>query len=187
MLWTIFFTFFKVGLFTIGGGYAMMPVIQDAFVSKCWMTDDECLDAFAIINGLPGPIVVNLATFMGYKMKGVPGAFMAAAGAVMPSMMVILVLASLFSSIMDQQYVQYFFAGARPAVCALLLYSMVKLGQAAQLGVWYNAVLAIAALAAVGLLGLHHIFVILGGAFIGIIVCFYNNKKGGDKNESSSS
>lgn len=188
MLWAIFTTFFRVGLFTIGGGYAMMPVIQEAFVTKCWMTDDECLDAFALINGLPGPIVVNLATFMGYKMKGVSGAFVATAGAVTPSIMVILIVASLFSSIVDNPYAQYFFAGARPAVCALLLYSMVRFGKAARLGKWYNAVLAIAAFAAVGFLGVHHIFVILSAALTGIVVYIYNNKKrGGGEDESSSS
>ena len=188
MLWTIFTTFFKVGLFTIGGGYAMLPIIQQEFVAKCWMTDDDCLDAFALINGLPGPIVVNAATFMGYKLKGVSGAFVAVAGSVMPSMIVILLIASVFSSMMDNSYVQYFFAGARPAVCALLLYSMVRLGRAAKLGIWYNAALAIASFVAVGFLGVHHIFVILSAAFIGIVVCAYHNKKrGDDENESSSS
>lgn len=166
----------------------MLPILQEEFVVKCWMTDDECLDAIALINGLPGPIVVNAATFMGYKMKGVRGALAAVAGAIMPSIMVILLIASVFSSMMDSQYVQYFFWGARPAVCALLLYSMIKLGKAAMLGVWYNAALAIAAFIAVGFFNVHYIIAILGAALIGVLTCTYNNKKGGGgKDESPSS
>lgn len=166
----------------------MLPILQQAFVDRCWMTDDECLDVIALINGLPGPIVVNAATFMGYKLKGFLGALTAVIGAIMPSVIVIILIESLFSTIMGQAYVQYFFAGARAAVCALLLYSMVRLGQAARLGLWYNAVLAIAAFVAVGFLGVHHIFVILAAAGVGIAGCAYKDKKrGADNDESSSS
>lgn len=186
MLWEIGITFFKVGLFTIGGGYAMLPIIQQTAIEKGWMTDDECLDIFALINGLPGPMVVNTATFMGYKLKGVSGAFAAVTGAIMPSIVVILLIASLFSSVMDNLYVQCFFAGARPAVFALLLYSIVKLSRTAGMNLWYNPTLAIAAFIAVGFLGVHPVFVILMAASIGIVVCAYTNKKrGGDNDESS--
>lgn len=187
VLWAIFLTFFKVGLFTIGGGYAMLPILQQAFVNKCWMTDDECLDVIALINGLPGPIVVNAATFMGYKLKGVSGALTAVIGAILPSLIIIILIESLFSAMMGQVYVQYFFAGARAGVCALLLYSMVRLGRAARLGLWYNATLAIAAFVAVGFLGVHHIFAILAAALVGITGCAYRDKKRGDDENGSSS
>ncbi|MDI9492065.1 MAG: chromate transporter, partial [Bacillota bacterium] len=131
MLWNIFQTFFRVGLFTIGGGYAMLPVLQEELTKCCWLTDEECLDAISLVNGLPGPLVVNGAAFMGYKMKGVAGAFAAVFGAIMPSIIVILIIASIFSDLTSHPWVRAFFAGARPAVCALLLYSMVRMGRSA--------------------------------------------------------
>ncbi len=171
MLFSIFKTFFRVGLFTIGGGYAMLPVLQEELTRRCWLTEGECLDAISLVNGLPGPLVVNGAVFMGYKMKGVPGAFAAVLGAITPSILVILAVASVFSSFTQHLWVQYFFAGARPAVCALLLYSMVRMGRSARLGRWYNALMAVAALVAVRFLGVPHAVIILAAALAGILVC----------------
>jgi chromate transporter len=171
VLWKIFKTFFRVGLFTIGGGYAMLPVLQEELTKRCWLTDEECLDAISLVNGLPGPLVVNGAAFMGYKMKGVSGAFAAVTGAILPSIGVILIVASVFSSVTEHPWVQAFFTGARPAVCALLLYSMVRMGRSAQLKRWYNAILAVAALLAVRFLGVPHGIAILSAAVIGVLVC----------------
>ncbi|MDD2295126.1 MAG: chromate transporter [Eubacteriales bacterium] len=171
MLWKIFKTFFRVGLFTIGGGYAMLPVLQEELTKRCWLTDEECLDAISLVNGLPGPLVVNGAAFMGYKMKGVSGAFAAVTGAILPSIGVILIVASVFSSVTEHPWVQAFFTGARPAVCALLVYSMVRMGRSAQLKRWYNAILAVAALLAVRFLGVPHGIAILSAAVIGVLVC----------------
>lgn len=171
MLFSIFKTFFRVGLFTLGGGYAMLPALQAEMTRRCWLTEGECLDAIALVNGLPGPLVVNGAVFMGYKMKGVPGAFAAVLGAILPSILVILAVASVFSGFTQNLWVRYFFTGARPAVCALLLYSMVRMGRSAGLGRWYNTLTGIAAFLAVRFLGVPYAAVILSAAFVGILVC----------------
>ena len=186
MLWKIFKTFFKVGLFTIGGGYAMLPILQREFMENKWITEEEFMDSLCLTNSLPGPIMVNAATFMGYKLKGVLGAIVAMLGVITPSIVIILGIASVFSNVMDNVYVQYFLAGARPAICALLLYTIVNFSRTAKLLQWQNAALALGAFIAVGFLGVHHIVAIICSAFIGIIALGRKNpEEGGDDDESA--
>lgn len=162
----------------------MLPILQREFVRNCWMTDDECMDVISLTTSLPGPIVVNGATFMGYKLKGIPGAFAAVAGAILPSILIITIIASVFSTLTGNPYVEYFFDGVRPGVCALLLYTMIRLSAVVRLRKWQNAALALATFVAVGILGFHQIFAILASAAIGILA--YGKKispKGGDEDE----
>lgn len=160
----------------------MLPILQREFVRNCWMTDNECMDVISLTTSLPGPIVVNGATFMGYKLKGIPGAFAAVAGAILPSIVIITIIASVFSTITGNQYVDYFFAGVRPGVCALLLYTMVRLSAVVKLRKWQNAALALATFVAVGVLGVHQIFAILASAAIGILAYSKNRApKEGDE------
>jgi len=180
MHWIIFKIFFKVGLFTIGGGYAMLPALQAELTKNCLLTDEECLDAISLVNGLPGPLVVTGATFMGYKMRGFTGACAAVLGAVLPSIIVILGISMLFSSFMGSIWVRSFFSGARPAVCALILYSAVRMAKQAKLSVWYNSALAIATLVAVRALGVPHAIVIASAACAGIATGFAKKKQEGD-------
>ncbi|MGI6586083.1 MAG: chromate transporter, partial [Lutisporaceae bacterium] len=99
MLLDIFLTFFKIGSFTIGGGYAMLPIIQREVVgNKKWLGEEEFLDSIAVTNSLPGPLAINCATFVGYRTAGYAGAAAAALGAVMPSFLIILVIAIFFAS-----------------------------------------------------------------------------------------
>ncbi|MEG1240575.1 MAG: chromate transporter, partial [Oscillospiraceae bacterium] len=97
----IFCAFFKIGLFTIGGGYAMLPIIQrDVVEGKGWMEDREFLDAIALTSSLPGPLATNAATFVGYHVAGVPGAIFAVLGAATPSVLIILLVAAVFQNLM---------------------------------------------------------------------------------------
>lgn len=169
MYWNIFLTFFKVGMFTIGGGYAVLPALQKELTKKGWLTDEECLDAISLVNGLPGPLVITGATFMGHKMKGVRGAVAAVVGAALPSIIVILLISSVFSGFMGHAVVRAFFAGVRPAVCALILYSAVRMAQSARLGVWHNAILAAGTLVGVRYLGVPHAAAIAFAAFVGAL------------------
>ncbi|HPL53451.1 MAG TPA: chromate transporter [Bacillota bacterium] len=124
----IFITFFKIGSFTIGGGYAMLPVIQKEIVeSKKWLSDKEFLDSIAVTNSLPGPLAINCATFVGYRIAGFAGAISAAFGAVLPSFIIILAIALFFTSIQENPVVKYIFEGIRPAVTALIAYALIKL------------------------------------------------------------
>lgn len=111
-LFEIFTVFFKMGLFTIGGGYAMLPLIQKEVVeNRGWMTDSEFLDAISLTNSLPGPLAANAATFVGYKLKKVRGSFSAVIGVMAPSIIIILLIAAIFSEVTDYPAVRNFSAG----------------------------------------------------------------------------
>ncbi len=167
----IFFVFFKIGLFTIGGGYAMLPIIQKEVVeTKGWMTDEEFLDAISLTNSLPGPLATNSATFVGYRVARAPGSVAAVLGAATPSVIIILIIAMVFNNIMEYPVVQYVFDGIRPAVVALILYSIIKLGKSAKILEYFNWVVALAGFAAVAFLGLHPIAVVICAALYGIFI-----------------
>ena len=128
MLMDIFLTFFKIGSFTIGGGYAMLPIIQREVVdNKKWLGEEEFLDSIAVTNSLPGPLAINCATFVGYKTAGYAGAAAAALGAVLPSFLIILVIAVFFASFRENPIVEHVFSGIRPAVVALIAFALFKL------------------------------------------------------------
>lgn len=167
----IFLVFFKIGLFTIGGGYAMLPIIQREVVeTKGWMTDEEFLDAISLTNSLPGPLATNSATFVGYRVAGTPGSVAAILGAATPSVVIILLIAMVFQNIMDYPMVQYIFDGVRPAVAALILYAVVKLAKSAKVGEYFNWVVALLGFAAVAFFGLHPILVVVCSAAYGLLL-----------------
>lgn len=118
----LFLMFFKIGLFTFGGGYAMLPLLQAEIVKKRrWATDEELLDLYSIGQCTPGIISVNVATFMGYRQAGIAGACAATLGMVMPSLIIITLLAAVLDRYMHNRYVSYAFAGIRICVVALIL------------------------------------------------------------------
>ena len=120
-LLSLFWTFFKIGAFTFGGGYAMIPLIQKETVEiKGWITDDDILEIIAIAESTPGPIAINSATFVGYRTAGVLGAACATFGVVLPSFCIILAIASVLREFQEVKAVQYAFNGIRAGVLALL-------------------------------------------------------------------
>lgn len=128
LLLDLFCAFFRIGLFTFGGGYAMLPLLQREIVEKKhWATEEELLDYFAVGQCTPGIIAVNTATFVGFKEKKLPGAIFATLGIVSPSLVIITVIAALLSNFAHIAAVQNAFAGIRVAVCVLILNSIVKL------------------------------------------------------------
>ena len=170
MLLDIFFTFFKIGTFTIGGGYAMLPVIQGEVVDKKgWLSEEEFLDSIAVTNSLPGPLAINCATFVGYRKAGFAGAVSAALGAVMPSFLIILLIAMFFGRIQENPYVEHVFAGIRPAVVALIAYALVKLVKSMGINA-VNVSIAIAVLLSILLLDLHPIVTIVICGFLGFFL-----------------
>ncbi len=123
-----FLIFAKVGVMTFGGGYAMLPILQREVVeNKGWAAEEELADYYAIGQCTPGVIAVNVATFIGYKKKGVAGAVAATAGVVFPSVVIITVLASAISAFADYPVVQHAFAGIRVCVAVLVFNAVVKL------------------------------------------------------------
>jgi len=130
-LWDLFFTFSRVGLFTFGGGYAMIPMLQKEVVSnKGWITEEELLDYYAISQCTPGVIAVNAATFIGHRRRGFWGGLFATAGVVFPSFVIISILAVFIHNFSDIEWVQHAFSGIRAAVCALILSAAIRLVKA---------------------------------------------------------
>lgn len=126
----LFIVFARIGGFTFGGGYAMLPMLQKEIVEKKqWATSEELMDYFAIGQCTPGIIAVNTATFVGYKIKGVFGGIAATLGVVTPSVIIIAIIAAFISNFQDLQAVQWAFGGIRAAVVALILSSVIKLSK----------------------------------------------------------
>ena len=126
----MFGSFFKIGAFTIGGGYAMLPLIEREFVEvRGWVTDEEIVDVFAIAQSLPGVIAINTSIFIGYKVAGVTGSLVAAAGMILPSFFSILLIAVLMVNAQGNVWVQKAFAGVRAGVTAMILLAGLKLGK----------------------------------------------------------
>lgn len=126
--WKIFVSFFKIGLFTFGGGYAMMPLFRQELIEKHkYITENELIDYYSIGQCTPGVIAVNVATFTGYKIKGVTGACMATLAIVLPSLVIIMALAGILQALSDNQIVMHAFAGIRIGVIALILNEVIHL------------------------------------------------------------
>ena len=121
ILWQLFVTFFKVGAFAFGGGYAMLSLIGDSVLRYGWMTEEELLNFVGVETVVPGPIAVNMATYIGYEQAGLLGAILAMVGVVLPSFIIILLVAALVQNLLQYPPVKAFFAGMRPALGGLIL------------------------------------------------------------------
>ena len=156
-----FKTFFKIGLFTLGGGYAMIPLIEEEVVNKHrWVSKDEMLDLIAIAQSCPGVFAINIAVFIGYKLKNTRGAIATAAGTALPSFLIILLIAMFFHQFKDNKVVAAMFRGIRPAVVALIAVPTFNLAKRAQLNrftLWIPIVSALA----IWLLGVSPIWIII--------------------------
>ena len=116
----LFYEFFKTGLFAIGGGMATLPFLKDMAVRTGWFTTSELADMLAVSESTPGPIGVNMATYVGFTTAGIPGALIATAGLVLPSVIIILIIAAVLKAFRDNRYVSAAFYGLRPASTAMV-------------------------------------------------------------------
>lgn len=128
-LWNIFITFAKIGSFTIGGGYAMIPLIRDELVKRGWLSDEELPDIIALAQSAPGVLAVNMSIFAGYKMRGIKGSVAATLGSVLPSFLIILLIAMLFTGYQDNPVVVRIFKGIRPVVVSLIAVPMINMAR----------------------------------------------------------
>ena len=167
--WESFKTFFKIGIFTLGGGYAMIPLIEEEVVNKHhWVDKDEMLDLIAIAQSCPGVFAINIATFIGYKLKKERGAIATALGTALPSFLIILAIAIFFKQFEDNRIVAAIFRGIRPAVVALIAVPTFNLGKRAKLNkftIWIPVACALAIWA----LGVSPIYIIIIAAIGGYI------------------
>ncbi len=121
ILLDLFLTFFKLGLFTFGGGYAMIPILTDEVLSHGWMVQEDIMNFIAVAESTPGPVAINMATFIGASQKGFWGAVLATLGVVLPSFIVILLIASVITGLMKFGGVKGFLSGVRPVVIGLII------------------------------------------------------------------
>ena len=184
---SLFITMFKIGLFTFGGGYAMIAVIQREIVEKKkWLEQEEYLDVVAIAESTPGPIAINSATFVGYKTCKVLGSIFATIGVVLPSFIIIFVISLFFDKFLTLEIVGYAFKGIQAGVAFIILSAGIKMFKGIKKSV-FNLVLFIVTLIALTLLDLFAInfstvfFVLIGGA-IGITAYLISLIKYKEKN-----
>ncbi len=155
-----FLTFFKIGLFTIGGGYAMIPLIEKEVVDRYrWIDKEEFLNMMALSQAMPGVFAVNFSICIGNKLRGLKGSLVFAAGVVLPSLISILLIAMCFRAFSDNQFVEAFFKGIRPAVVALIAAPCIKLGKAAKVS-FYNLWLPVVVTIVISVAGISPVYVI---------------------------
>jgi chromate transporter len=161
MILQLFTIFFKIGAFTVGGGYAMIPLIEAEIVTKKgWVTKEDFLDLLAIAQSAPGVFAVNIAIFIGYRLRGVRGCIVTALGAILPSFLIILCIALFFLRFKENPTVEAIFKGIRPAVVALIAAPTFNLAKAAKINRYTIWIPIISALL-IWLLGFSPIWIIL--------------------------
>ena len=168
----LFLTFLKIGAFTFGGGYAMIPIIQKEMVeNKKWIEDEDILNIIAIAESTPGPIAINSATFIGYKIAGAWGSFFATLGVVLPSFIIISIIAYFLKAFSSYQVVKYAFYGIRAGVLALVLKALITMYKKMPKDAFSYVVAVLAFIFAVlsDYLNYSVIFVILGAGLTGLI------------------
>ena len=159
--WGSFKTFFKIGMFTLGGGYAMIPLIEEEVVYRHkWINKEELLDLIAIAQSCPGVFAINIAIYIGYKLKKERGAVATALGTALPSFLIILSIAIFFHQFEDNKIIAAMFKGIRPAVVALIAVPTFRLAQRAQLN-WFTIWIPIVSALLIWLLGVSPIWVII--------------------------
>ena len=175
MFWQLFYTYLKIGTFTLGGGYAMLPLIQREVVDrKGWIDEEEFLNMIALAQAAPGLIAVNSAIFIGWRIGGWRGVCGAVLGAVLPSFVIILAIAMVFSEWKELPAVEAVFKGIRPAVVALIaapLFKMAKtaVGKKSQIKAALPLLLSLAAALLIWLGGVNPVWVILATIVLTLI------------------
>ncbi len=177
MLAELFWVFFKLGAFTVGGGIAMLPILQNSLIyEKKWFTEEEFVDAVAVCQGLPGVIAVNMATYVGYKKKGLAGSVVSTFAVVTPSFLMILIIARFLTAISDNPYVQGAMAGFRVAALGLVVVAVIQRAPKVIKDKW-TAAAAVLAFALIAVFDINTAYVILLFIVIGIIATFTGGSK----------
>lgn len=131
----LFLSFLKIGAVSFGGGYGMISLVRETVVSNGWLTDTQMMNFIAVSESTPGPIAVNMATFVGFSQGGVPGAILATFGVILPAFLIMLLIASVMRTFMKRKGVNAFLEGVRPGVVALIMSTAVTMGLSTLFGV----------------------------------------------------
>lgn len=159
-LWKIFTVFAKIGAFTIGGGYAMIPIIQNEMDKHGWISSEELPDIIALSQSAPGVMAVNISIFAGYKIRGVKGSIAATLGSILPSFLIILLIAMAFTNFKDNPIVIKIFKGIRPVVVSLIAVPMINMAKKSNT-TWWSWVISIVTLVMVAFLEISPIYILL--------------------------
>ena len=179
----LFIVFFKIGLFTFGGGYAMLALIEDICVEKKkWITHEEMMDITVIAESTPGPIAINLATYVGYKLRKIPGALIATIGMIIPSFFIVFLISQFLDRFLEIKWVSSAFQGIKIAVAILIIDAAVKMIRKMKKKP-FQITMMIAALISmliINVLALHvsSLVIMLAGAAAGLIFYAVHNQRG---------
>ena len=175
-LWQLFGVFAKIGAFTIGGGYAMISLIQNEIVRRNWLSEDDFSELITLAQTAPGLLAVNISIFTGFRLRGVKGSIVATLASILPSFLIILAIAMAFSGFQDNPIVIRVFKGIRPVVVALILVPMINMVRKSD-DTWWKWVLSAVVLALVGFLGVSPIYILLCVIVIFLGISAYREKR----------
>ena len=175
-LWQIFAVFAKIGAFTIGGGYAMIPIIQDEMSRRKWIPEEDLPDIVALSQSAPGVMAVNISIFAGYRMRGIKGSIAATLGSILPSFLIILLIAMVFSSFKDNPIVIRIFKGIRPVVISLIAVPMINMARTSN-KTWWAWVMSAVSLVLVAFLNVSPIYIILVTMVLAFAWTYYKEHK----------
>ena len=179
-IFKLFMAFFKIGFFTIGGGYVMLPIIQKEVVdNNKWLTDEEFIDAIAIAQSSPGAVSINISIYIGYNLGGFLGALICTLGTALPSVITILIVAMYLFQYRELPIIERVFLGIRPAVVSLIASSVIVLAKPLGFG-WDKIIFAVTSFVLIVLFDISPMIVILGGALLSAIYYGYMDKKAVD-------
>ena len=176
-LWQIFLVFAKIGAFTIGGGYAMIPLIQNELTRRQWIAEEELPDIIAIAQSAPGLLSVNVSIFAGYKLRGLKGSVVATLGSILPAFVIILVIAVLLNNYQDNPVIIRIFKGIRPVVVSLIAVPMVNMARKNN-KTWWAWAISIVSMLLVAFLNVSAIYVLMVVIVLAFAVAFYRQKEG---------
>lgn len=167
--WNSFKTFFKIGLFTLGGGYAMIPIVEKEVVdNNHWIEREDFIDIIAIAQSCPGVLAINMSVFVGYRLRKIKGALCTCVATALPSFLIILLIAMFFHQFENNPVVAAAFRGIRPAVVALIAAPTFSLAKSAHV-TWSNCWIPVAAALLIWLLGVNPIYIILAAGIGGYL------------------
>ncbi len=175
-LWNLFCVFAKVGAFTIGGGYAMLPLIEEEMTKRGWISAEDIQDIIVLAQSAPGILAVNMAIYTGHKIRGLKGSIVSAVGAVLPSLIIILLIAMFFTEFKENDIVRRIFQGVRPAAVALILVPAVRMARSGCKS-WWTWAIAAASLLGVAFLKVSPIWIILVTLSVAVCISLIRQKK----------
>lgn len=179
-LWKLFLVMARIGAFTIGGGYAMLLMIQKELTGRGWISEEDFPDLIALSQAAPGLLAVNISIFSGYRLRGIPGAVVCTLGSCLAPFLMILSIALFFSGYADNPEVQKVFAGMRPAVVALIAVPMVKMARTTNKK-WWQWILAAASMCFVAFLHVSPIYILLVVIVASLSLAWYMDRREGGK------